>query len=148
MSDNFVVLPPTILPGENGLDATALPRSTRICKGPHRYDSTIVNNKAVGYVGEVYDRKDHEYPKVLYHPKWGQRPQPEGARFFVGAVTQEQMQSAYAAFEKALSEWRRTNRIKLAKNADEEKRLIEKGWLDKPPIPKDVKAFDLDSDEL
>lgn len=147
-TETYIVLPPNILPGENGLDATALPRAARVCKGPHVYDGTIVNNKAVGYVPKVYDRSEHEYPKVLYHPKWGHKTPPEGARFMVGAVTQEQMQSAMAAYEKAMAEWQRSNRIKFAKSAEDEERLIKKGWLAKPPQPKEAARFDLDSEEL
>lgn len=125
-----------------------IPRATRICKGPHRYDATIVNNKAVGYVPVTYDRSEHEYPKVLYHPKYGQKAAPEGARYMVGAVTQEQMQSAMAAYEKAMAEWQRSNRIKYAANAEDEERLIKKGWQVKPPQPKEAARFDLDSEEL
>jgi hypothetical protein len=147
-SETYVVLPPNILPGENGLDATALPRATRVCKGPHKYDGTIVNNKAVGYVGEVYRREEHEFPKMLYHPKWGQKPEPEAARFMVGAITQEQMQNAMATYQKAVTEWMRSNRVKLVSDQAEAERLIKKGWLDKPPQRKDSPQFDLDSEEL
>lgn len=146
--ESFVVLPAEIREGENGLERTAVPRGARVCKGPHEFDATVVNNKVVGYVGKTYNRADHEYPKVLYHPKWNQKPAPEANRFFVGAVTQEQHQNAFAAYEKTLEEWKRTNRIKIVKTEAEEKKLLDKGWLATPPVPKDAKRFDLESDEI
>jgi hypothetical protein len=122
------------------------PRATRACKGPHRFDGTIINNKAVGYVPVTYEHQ--EFPRMLYHPEWGMKARPEAARFFVGAVTQEQMQNAMAAFNEADQRWARSNRTKLVQNAKEQERLVKKGWLEKPPLRKENPAFDLTSDEL
>jgi hypothetical protein len=123
-----------------------VPRAARVCKGPHRYDGTIVNNKAIGYVPVTYEHQD--FPRMVYHPNWGEKPEPEGAKFFMGAVTQEQMMSAHAAYEQARSEWRRHNRTKLVKSKSEFEALIKKGWLAKPPLREDNPQFDMDSDEL
>lgn len=135
-----------------------------ICDGPHKYDGTVVNNKAVGYVPTEYKREEHEYPKMLYHPKFGLMPTPDPAKFAVGAVTQEQIMNANAAYEKALGQWRRENRTflvaltaeeeKLPKHeqlkvlADREERLLKKGWLVSPPKPKEAQRFDFASEEI
>ena len=121
-------------------------RSARICRGPHRYDGTIVNNKAIGYVQVRYEHQ--EFPRMLYHPEWGAKPKPEAARYFVGAVTQEQMQNAMNAYTEAEQKWARSNRVKLVTSAKEFEKLTKKGWLDKPPLRKENPQFDLESDEL
>jgi len=123
-----------------------IPRAARVCKGPHRYDGTIVNNKAVGYVPVQY--KHEEFPRMLYHPEWGAKPKPEGGRFFIGAITQEQMQNAMTAYQEAETKWARSNRVKLVTNAKDLERLIKKGWLDKPPIRKENPLFDMESEDL
>ncbi|HUD64653.1 MAG TPA: hypothetical protein VMQ17_08750 [Candidatus Sulfotelmatobacter sp.] len=123
-----------------------IPRAARICKGPHKYDGTIVNNKAIGYVPVMYEYQ--EFPRMLYHPEWGARPKPEGARFFIGAITQEQMQNAMTAYQEAESKWARGNRVKLVGSPKEFDRLVKKGWLEKPPIRKENPMFDMESDEL
>lgn len=123
-----------------------IPRGARVCKGPHKYDGTIVNNKAIGYVPVQY--KHEEFPRMLYHPEWGAKAKPEGGRFFIGAITQEQMQNAMTAYQEAEAKWARGNRTKLVTNAKDLERLIKKGWLDKPPLRKENPMFDMDSEEL
>jgi hypothetical protein len=146
MSTTFGLLEQNIIPGENGLDAVAVPRAARICKGNHKYDDRIVNNKAIGYVQVHYEHQD--FPRMLYHPEWGAQPKPEAARYFVGAVTQQQMQNAMATYQKAEANWLKANRTKLVATEEEFDRLVKKGWLAKPPIRKENPAFDLSSDEI
>lgn len=143
---NYALLEQNVIPGENGLDNVAVPRAARICKGPHKYDGTIVNNKAIGYVPVRYQHQ--EFPRMLYHPEWGANAKPEGPRYFVGAVTQEQMQNAMATYQEAEAKWLKANRTKLVETEKEFDRLVKKGWLAKPPIRKENPAFDLSSDEI
>lgn len=134
-----------------------------ICDGPHRYDGTVVNNKAVGYVPVAYEHQ--EYPKLVYHPKYGLTPPPDPAKFSVGAVSQEQIMNANLAFEAAMNKWRRENRTNLIALTENEKirltpeeqleklkareeSLLKKGWLLTPPKPKESARFDLGSDEI
>src|ERR1700735_2476459 len=78
-----------------------IPRSAEqeICDGPHRYDGTIVNNKAVGYVPVVYEHQ--VFPRMLYHPKWGLSEKPDVAKFSVGCVTAQQFNAAFQAYQEA-----------------------------------------------
>jgi len=155
---NFALL--ETLRGED--NKVQVPRAARAAKGQHKYDPTIINNKAVGYIPMIYEHED--FPKMLYHPKWGMTTaQPEMAKFSVGCVTAEQYQAAFAAYNKALETWQRSNRTKivgaerepgitdeqyLAKCTADVERLVKKGWLEKPPVRKDNPAFDLTSDEI
>lgn len=139
---NFALL--ETLRGED--NPVHVPRAARAAKGPHKWDPTIINNKAVGYIPVIYEHE--EYPRMLYHPKWGMTAQPEMAKFAVGCVTTEQYQAAFAAFNKALETWQRSNRTKLVKDEAELERLTKKGWLDKPPLRKENPAFDFSSDEI
>jgi len=123
-----------------------IPRSARICKGNHKWDNTIVNNKAIGYVPVRYEHQ--EFPRLMYHPEWGAKPKPEAARYFVGAVTQEQMQNAMNTYTEAEQKWARSNRTKLITSQKEFDKLAKIGWLAKPPIRKENPQFDLESDEL
>lgn len=122
------------------------PRATRTARGQHIYDGTIVNNKAIGYVPVRYEHQ--EFPRMLYHPKWGMTAQPEMAKFAVGCVTAEQFQAAHTAYAAALEKWQRSNRVKLVLNEEDQARLEKKGWLEKPPLRKDNPAFDLNSEEI
>jgi len=142
MSDSFGLLDQVQLED----NPVPIARSARVCKGNHRYDSTIVNNKAIGYVPVHYEHQD--FPRMVYHPEWGAKARPEAARYFVGAVTQEQMQNAMAAYNEAEAKWSRANRTKLAANRKDFDALLKKGWLDKPPLRKENPQFDMDSDEL
>lgn len=142
MADNYAILQVDKLED----NPVPIPRATRICKGPHRYDSTIVNNKAVGYVPVMYEHQ--AFPRMMYHPEWGAKPKPEGGRYFIGAITQEQMQNAMVAYQDAEAKWQRGNRTKLVTSQKELDRLLKIGWLDKPPIRKENPMFDMDSDEL
>lgn len=117
-----------------------------ICDGPHRFDGSVVNNKVVGYVPVVYEHQ--VYPRMLYHPKWGMEDTPDMAKFSVGCTTAQQFQAAFQAFQAAEEKWRRSNRTKLAANEEEEKRLLEKGWLQQPPLRAKNKQFDMSSDEI
>jgi hypothetical protein len=141
---NFIVLPAEI--GEP--NPVHQPRETRATRGPHVYDETVVNNKKVGYKGVTYDRSEHEYPKMLFHPEYGMKPLPEQAKFCVGCVTAEQFQNALVSYQAALEKWQRSNRTKEAKDEKDQKRLLAKGWLPSPPKKKEAAAFDLSSDEL
>jgi hypothetical protein len=117
-----------------------------ITDGNHRYDGSIVNNRAVGYVPVVYEHQ--VYPRMMYHPDWGKLPRPDMAKFAVGCVTQEQFTQAFASYQAAEQKWLRSNRMKLAENEEDEKRLKEKGWLLQAPLRKDNKQFDLNSEEI
>jgi len=124
------------------------PRSARNTRGNHKYDGTIVNNKAVGYVPVSYDPAENQYPKMLFHPDFGKSLAPEMAKYAVGCVTTEQFQSAHTAFAQAMEKWNRANRTKLVDDEKKEKSLITKGWLAKPPARKENPAFDMSSDEI
>lgn len=141
-TSNFALLD-TQYGEENKVQQPRLARNTR---GPHKYDSTVVNNKVTGYVPVVYEHQ--EFPRMLYHPEWGAKSRPELAKFAIGCVTAEQYQAANAAFMEAEQKWLKGNRTKLVATAAEEKKLLAKGWLSKPPLRKENPAFDLNSDEL
>lgn len=143
MANNFALLDTEY--GEENV--VKQPRSARHTRGNHRYDGTIVNNKAVGYVPVVYEHQ--VYPRMMYHPKWGMKPKPDSAKFFIGCVTPDQFTAAFASYQAAEQDWMRGNRVKLAENEADEKRLTEKGWLLQPPLQKGNKAqFDLNSEEI
>lgn len=122
------------------------PRSARATRGPHRYDGTIVNNKAVGYVPVTYEHA--EYPRLVYHPKWGMSKEPDMGKFAIGCVTSDQFIAAHKAYSEAMEKWQRTNRMKLAQTEEDFERLVKKGWLDKPPLRKENPAFDMSSEEI
>lgn len=115
---------------------------------PHVYDPTIINNQAVGYRSAPYDREAHEYPKLVYHPKYGLEPKPEEAKFAVGAVTQQQIQNAAKAYQDALQQWMRANRTMEVKSKEDEDRLVKKGWSLTPPKLKESQRFDVNSEEI
>jgi len=127
-----------------------IPRSAEqeITDAPHRYDPALINNKIVGYVPEPYDRSKNEHPKMLYHPNYGKTAKPDPERFALGARTQEQIQNSAAAYQEALNKWNRENRTFLAMNADDEERLLKKGWTLIPPAAKKQAAFDLNSEDI
>lgn len=142
MSSNFMVLP-----SEHGEENPVRPpKATRNARGQHRWNPAIVDNKAVGYERVVYEHQ--EYPKVLYHPKYGIEPKPEEAKFAVGAVTVEQLQNAAKAYIEAINKWNRSNRTTEAKSREDEERLVKKGWTLTPPKPKPAEKFDLASEEV
>lgn len=123
-----------------------IPRGARICKGNHKYDPTIVANKAVGYIPVQYEHQ--AYPRMLFHPDFGLAQKPDIARFAAGAHTPEQYQSAQMAYQDAESAWARKNRTKLVHGEKEEAKLTKKGWLLKPPARELAVSFDMESDEL
>jgi ribosomal protein L15 len=139
---NFIVLPAEL--GEE--NPVRQPRAARNTRGHHRWDGTIVNNRAVGYVPVAYEHQ--AFPRMMYHPKWGMTPEPEMAKYAIGCVTAEQFQNAFAAYTKAVEDWKRKNRVKLAETQEDFDRLVKKGWLDKAPLRKENPAFDMNSEEI
>lgn len=124
-----------------------VPISATHAGGPHKYDRTIgPDGMVVGYVPISYEHQ--AYPRMLFHPSFGQNPEPSQQKFCTGAVTDSDYRRAFDSFNEAMNEWRRENRTVLAANAKDEKRLAEKGWLLQPPVHKDTKLFDLTSEEL
>jgi hypothetical protein len=113
---------------------------------PHKYDPRIENNQAIGYVPVTYEHQD--FPRMLYHPNWGKLAKPDMAKFAIGCITQDQFQQAFAAYQEAEQKWMRSNRVKLVESPEELERLEKKGWLLQPPLRKDNKQFDLNSDEI
>lgn len=102
-------------------------------------------NEINAYVEVEYVHQ--EFPKLLYHPNWGQKPMPKVEQYVGRASTPEQHQEAFEAFSAAMAKWQRENRTKLVQDAKEEKRLLGKGWLAKAP-ERPIAPGSVDDDEL
>jgi hypothetical protein len=123
------------------------PASCDAARGPHTYDRSVGHDgMVVGYVPVSFEHQ--EYPKMLFHPKYGAKPEPTAGKFTVGCVTADQYQQALVTFQEALAAWQRENRTKVATSEAEEARLVKKGWLASPPVRKLTAAMDPNSDEI
>lgn len=113
----------------------------------HRYVKAVdeQGNPCMAY--EPIEYEHQEFPKILYHPDFGAKPQPKVQAYAAGSTTPEQFEAALERFNLALSTWTRGNRTKLAENRKEEKFFLEKGWLDTMPV-KPVAEGSIDSDEI
>jgi hypothetical protein len=113
----------------------------------HRYVKAVdeQGNPCMAY--EPINYGHQEFPKMLYHPNFGQKPQPKVQAFAAGATTPEQFEAALERFNVAMSGWNRANRTKLVEDAREEKALITKGWVAKMPT-RPIPVDSADSDEI
>jgi hypothetical protein len=125
-----------------------IPRGSRACKGPHKWDPTIINNKAVGYIPVAYVHQ--EYPKMLYHPTYGKLARPNINHFasMCRPGDSESYKNALEAFMAAEQKWERGNRYKIVESKEREDELIAKGWLLTQPVFKSKEKFDMGSDEI
>ena len=126
-----------------------IPDELEATRQQHVWDDRRVNGEVVGYAPVTYDREENEFPKLLYHPKWGEKMEPRQQDFARPNMTGPELEAALTAFNSAREKWQRDNRTKLVATPEAEKRLLEKGWLPKPPENKKAqKAFAMDSDEI
>lgn len=100
----------------------------------------------MGYVEIPYEHQ--EYPKMLYHPEWGAKPQPDINSFVKAAKTAQEYEMAATLYQQAVAKWARGNRTKIVEDAKQEASLVKKGWLLKPPTHKGDPTFDMNSDEI
>lgn len=127
-----------------------VPEELEDTKGAHVWDPRRTpNGELMGYQPVSYDRADNDYPKMLFHPDYGKKPQPDQSKFVRSGMSPADYEAAILLYQTKVNEWNKGNRTKLAKDEDEEKRLLAKGWLPTPPQhASKKKEFDLDSDEI
>jgi hypothetical protein len=133
---------------QDDLNEVHIPKSLKNALVNHRYGRAIdpKNGQTINaYIREQYEHQ--EYPKLLYHPKFGQTPEPKLADYAAGATTPEQSIKAHESFRMAYDKWMKTNRIKEATDPEREKELLAKGWVAQPPKPK-IQAGSPESDEI
>jgi hypothetical protein len=131
---------------QEDLNEIHIPRRLKESLVNHRYGKVLDPKNgqvSMGYIREEYEHQP--YPKVLYHPEFGQAPEPQLAAYAAGCSTPEQSIQAHEAYQGAHKKWQMKNRNKLVQDEKEEKRLIAKGWkvqMPKPPIAADSPESD------
>lgn len=133
---------------QEDLNEVVVPKRLKGALSNHRYGPAIDpknGQRTMTYIREEYTHQD--FPKLLYHPEFGQTPEPKLAEFAAGCQTPEDSMRAHETFNAAYRKWQLKNRTKEVPDAKEEKRLLAKGWVTKRPTP--VIAADApESDEL
>ncbi len=109
-----------------------IPESLEGAKGQHVYGKAVdeAGNSVMAYIPLSFDPAENQYPKALYHPDWGKKPEPVVTQFNRGASTPEQLQSALELFNTAHAEWEKSNRIQTCENPKREAELRKIGWVD------------------
>ena len=116
-----------------------IPDELEGAKQNHIYTNVVDENGAPSraYVAMPYEREKNDFPKMLFHPDFHKEPAPVHNDF-----------KELGQYNKALQAWQRKfERTQMADNEKEEKRLVTKGWLLKPPVV-DVPKDDPTSDEI
>jgi hypothetical protein len=116
-----------------------IPDELEGARSNHVYANVVDENGAPSraYVAVPYEREANDFPKMLFHPAWHKEPKPIANDF-----------KELGLFQKAVQTWeRKFERFKMVENDKEEKRLIAKGWLARPPVL-DVPKDDPQSDEI
>lgn len=106
----------------------------------HVYANVVDENGNPGraYVEVPYEREQHEFPKMFFHPDYHKEPTPNRNHF---KETHE--------WEAAMREWEMAyDRTQTAENEEQETVLVEAGWLEKPPVFESNAKFDKRSLEL
>jgi len=130
------------------LNEVHIPKRLKGALGNHRFGRAIDpknNQPTMAYISMGYDHQ--EFPKLLYHPEYGQAQEPKLAAFAAGCNTPEQSTQAHEAYQAAMTKWKKKNRTKEVLDAKEEKRLLAKGWVNKCPTPP-VALDSPESDEI
>lgn len=124
-----------------------IPETLEGALGNHRYVKAVdeQGNDCMAYMPVPYEHQ--EYPKILYHPNFGEKPQPRVQAYSAGATSPEQFEAALERFNLAMETWNRSNRTKFVEDAKEEKRLLAKGWVGTMPV-KPISPSSADSDEI
>lgn len=127
-----------------------IPEELEATKTQHVWDGRrTAEGDLMGYQEVTYERSENDYPKMLFHPDYKKNPPPDIAKFVRPGMNPADYESAMALYQAELNKWNRGNRTKTVDDAKEEKRLLAKGWVDKPPQhEKLTKEFDLNSDEI
>ena len=131
---------------QDDLNEVHIPKRLKGAMTNHRFGRVMdPKNQQVsmGYIREEYTHQ--HFPKLLYHPEYGQTPEPKLADYAAGATTPEQSVKAHEAFQAAFKKWQLKNRTKEVQDEKEEKRLLAKGWvlkMPKPPIAADAPESD------
>lgn len=92
-------------------------------------------NKIMAYVEVPFEPENNQFPKILYHPDFGKKPEPTIAAFARGASTPDQYAVALDQFNAAHAEWAKGNRTQVAEDKKREDQLRKIGWVDYKALP-------------
>lgn len=128
----------TMVVRRGGFRKVHIPEELQATTHNHVYTDTVdeYGTPGRGYVEVPYE---HEiYPVLLYHPNWHKQPEPQLHDF-----------KESFDYQAAHRDWKaKSDRTKVARNAAEEKRLLAKGWLKKPPVVEKKELPSHESDEI
>jgi hypothetical protein len=119
-------------PWQENENKMIVPKAARAAMGPHVWVPS--NGTEPGH----YERRPYvfaEYPKMLYHPKYGKQPKPVINDF-----------ENTPKFLLAMREWEQSDSVRTvtAENAKHEEALLKKGWMLEPPAAKVERKKDVE----
>jgi hypothetical protein len=121
------------------MNKVILPEDAEDCVKNHIYSNrTDSAGNREGYVAVEYEHQ--EFPRMLFHPDYHKVPAPHPNQFASPDKT--------GMFTPAEEEWKRKyDRIQVAENEKDVKRLTAMGWLLTPP-KSDIPAYDANSEAI